>query len=325
MSPVPQVSLEPQEDQESLADQVHQGCRERKVRPVGMGSLDRLESKESQENLVLVVQVHLDFQGCQALRETQVFQAHPAALVSLVRRERVVSPASLVPQATLALPALQDWVCKVPKDSKDAQDHQEEQVHLAQRVLAGLKDQGASKERREYLEPPVSRASQARKETQAFQDSQAPRVVLGPLAPRETSVCLVFLDSLGRRETLDFQVVSVFPVTQEMWDLLVPLVTPVYPRHPSWSKESEDPLVVQASPVLGDNLAPLDVPDSQVSRVLPEIPVWRVPLASVVHQAEKETKDPPVSSVSVAILVLLVPTVHRVLRVFRAPPPRTAS
>ncbi len=45
---VPQVSLELLADQESPADQEHQGCQERRVRQVGTGSQDRLESKESQ-------------------------------------------------------------------------------------------------------------------------------------------------------------------------------------------------------------------------------------------------------------------------------------
>ena len=48
VGPVPQVSLELPVDQESLADQEDQGCQERRVRQVGTGSQDRLESKESQ-------------------------------------------------------------------------------------------------------------------------------------------------------------------------------------------------------------------------------------------------------------------------------------
>lgn len=46
--PVPQVSPELLVDQESLADQEDQGCQETKAKRVGMGSQDRLESKESQ-------------------------------------------------------------------------------------------------------------------------------------------------------------------------------------------------------------------------------------------------------------------------------------
>lgn len=48
VGPVPQVSLGLPVDQESLADQDHQGCQETRVRRVGTGSQDRLESKESQ-------------------------------------------------------------------------------------------------------------------------------------------------------------------------------------------------------------------------------------------------------------------------------------
>lgn len=46
--PAPQVSLELPVDQESLADQELQGCQEKRVRQVGTGSQDQLESKESQ-------------------------------------------------------------------------------------------------------------------------------------------------------------------------------------------------------------------------------------------------------------------------------------
>lgn len=68
--PVAQVSLELPVGQESPVDQEDQGCLERRVRQVGMGSQDRLESKESQGFLVTVVLVLLGFQGCQAQRET---------------------------------------------------------------------------------------------------------------------------------------------------------------------------------------------------------------------------------------------------------------
>lgn len=64
-------------------------------------------------------------------RETQVFLAHLAALVSPALKERLVSPAPLVLQATAALLGRQDWLCRGPKDSKDPLDHPEEQVkHL---------------------------------------------------------------------------------------------------------------------------------------------------------------------------------------------------
>lgn len=48
VGPVRQVSLELLVDQESLADREHQACQERRVRQVGTGSQDQLESKESQ-------------------------------------------------------------------------------------------------------------------------------------------------------------------------------------------------------------------------------------------------------------------------------------
>lgn len=137
---VPQVSLEPLVDQENLADQEDQGSPERKVRQVAMGSRDQLESKESQGFLVMAVQVLLGFQDCQVLRETQVFLAHLAALVSPVQKETLASLACQVVQATLALLGLQDWLCKAPKESKDNQDHLDEQVHPAQRVLVDPKE-----------------------------------------------------------------------------------------------------------------------------------------------------------------------------------------
>lgn len=48
VGPVVQVSLDLPVDQESPADQEDQGCQERRVSQVGMGSQDQLESKEIQ-------------------------------------------------------------------------------------------------------------------------------------------------------------------------------------------------------------------------------------------------------------------------------------
>lgn len=67
----------------------------------------------------------------QVLRETQVFLAPLAVLVSLVLKERLASLVPLVVQETLALLALQDWLFKDPKDFKAPLDHLDEQVkHL---------------------------------------------------------------------------------------------------------------------------------------------------------------------------------------------------
>lgn len=137
---MPQVSLELPVDQESPADQEDQGCQERRVRQDGTGFRDRLESKESQGLLVMVVPVPLGFQVCQVQRETQVFLAHLAVLVSQALKEMLVSPAPLVLQAAAVLLGPQDWLCRAPKDSKDPLDPLEEQVHLAQRVLVGPRE-----------------------------------------------------------------------------------------------------------------------------------------------------------------------------------------
>lgn len=51
---------------------------------------------------------------------------------------------------------------------------------------------------------------------------------------RETSVCPVFLDSPGQRETLDFLAVAVFLETQEMLEHLVCPVNLVYLQLQSW-------------------------------------------------------------------------------------------
>lgn len=64
--------------------------------------------------------------------------------------------------------------------------------------------------------------------------------------------------------------------------------------------------------MVGDYLVLLDVRDSQVNLVSPEILVLRVLLASAAHPAGRETPGPPASLVSVATLVLLVQMAHRV-------------
>lgn len=173
---VPQVSLARLVDQESLADQEDQGCQERRVRQVGTGSRDRLESKESQDFLVMVVLVLLGFQGCQVQRETQVFPAHLAVPVSLALKERLVSPVHPAQQATLALLGLQDWLFKAPKDSKDPLGHLEEQVHPDQRVPVGLQEVAALRERKVFPELLASQASPDRRERVALLDSRVPLV-----------------------------------------------------------------------------------------------------------------------------------------------------
>lgn len=55
VDPVLQVSVELLVDQESLADQEDQGSQETKVSQVGMGSQDRLESKETQVILFRII------------------------------------------------------------------------------------------------------------------------------------------------------------------------------------------------------------------------------------------------------------------------------
>lgn len=174
VGPVPQVSLELPVDQESLADQEDQGRQETRVRQVGTGSQDQLESKETQGVLVTVDPVHLGFQGCQVQRETRVFPAHLAVPVSPALKERLVSPAPLVHQAAAALLGLQDWLYRAPKDSKDPLDHLEEEVGLAHRVPVGLQEAVALRERRVFLALLASRASRDRRETVALPDSQVP-------------------------------------------------------------------------------------------------------------------------------------------------------
>lgn len=181
VGPVPQVSLELLVDRESLAGQEHQVYQERRVSQVGTGSQDQLESKESQGFLVMEVLVHLDFQGCQVQRETQVFLAHLAVLVSPVLKERLVSLALLVLQAMVALLGLQDWLCRGPKDFKDPPDHPEEQVDLAHRVLVDPQEVAALKERRVSLVLPAFPASLDRREILVLPESRVPLVFLAVL------------------------------------------------------------------------------------------------------------------------------------------------
>lgn len=178
VDPVPQVSLELPVDQESLAGQEDQVYQERRVSQDGMGSQDQLESKESQAFLVMVVPVHLDFQGCQVQRETQVFPAHLAVLVSPALKERLVSLALLVLQATAALLGLRDWPCKGPKDFKDPLDHLEEQVDLAHRVRVDLQEVVALKERRVSPVLRACLASPDKKEILVPPESRVPPVFL---------------------------------------------------------------------------------------------------------------------------------------------------
>lgn len=116
----------------------------------------------------MVVPVHLDFQGCQVgnhpvhmtvlfvviivsalmqsllylslhlkvQRETQVFPVLLALQVSPALKERLVSPALQVLQATAAPLGLRDWLFRAPKDSQDPQDHLEEEVKHLDLVFA---------------------------------------------------------------------------------------------------------------------------------------------------------------------------------------------
>lgn len=232
--PVPRVSLELPADQESPADLEHLDCQERKVKRVVMGSPDRLESKESQGFLVTVALVLLGFQGRQVQRETQVFLAHLAVLVSPALKERLDSPAHLVLQVTVALLDLQDWLCRAPKDSKDLLDHPEEQVPLVHKVPADLQEVEVLRERRVFLALLASRASLDRREKLVVLDSRVPLDFLVALVPKEISVFLAFPDSLDQRETQDSLVAVAFLEIPEMWEDLALPVTPVYLRLPSW-------------------------------------------------------------------------------------------
>lgn len=179
--PVPQVSRELQVDQERLVDRGGLDYQERRVRQVGMGSQDRLESKESQDFLVTVVRVLLGFQGCQVQRETQVFLVHPVVLVSPALKETLASPVPLVLQVTAVLLGLLDRLCRARKDSKGPLDHLEEQVHPAHRVLVDPQEVAALRERRVFPALLASLASPDRKERVVVQDSRVPPVFLVPL------------------------------------------------------------------------------------------------------------------------------------------------
>lgn len=227
VGPVGQVSLELPVDQGNLADQEDQGCQETRVRQVGTGSQDRLESKETQVFLVMVDPVRPGFQGCQVQRETLVCPARLAAPVSLDPKETLVSPETPVLQASTVLPVLQDRLCRDPKDFKEPPDHQEEEVHPAHRVPVAPEEAAALRERREFPALLDSRASGDRRETVAFPDSQVPLVSPVALALREISVFLAFLDSLDQRETRDSPAAMAFPEILEISDPLALLVTRV--------------------------------------------------------------------------------------------------
>lgn len=77
---------------------------------------------------VIQLSLHSLALSVKVLRETQVFLAQLAALVSPVQKETMASLVYLVLQATLVLLGLPDWLCKAPKDSKDLQDHLEDLV-----------------------------------------------------------------------------------------------------------------------------------------------------------------------------------------------------
>lgn len=92
----------------------------------------------------------------------------------------------------------------------------------------------ALRERREFPALPASLASPDRREKVVFQDSRVPLVFLVLLALKEMSVCLVFLDSLDRRETQDFLVAVAFLEIQEMSDPPALLVILASLQLPSW-------------------------------------------------------------------------------------------
>lgn len=234
MGQVHQVSQEPQVDQESPVDQEDLEYPERRVRQVGTGSQDQLESKESPVFLDTVVLVLVGFQGCQVLREIQVFLVHPAVLVSPDPKETLASQAPLVLQVVAALLDPLDRLCRALKDSKDPLDHLEEQVRPAHRVPEDPQEVAASRERREFPALPASLASPDRREKLVVQDSRVPLVFLVLLALKETSVCLAFLDSLDQRETPDFPVAAAFLETPEKSEQLALQVIPAYLRLPSW-------------------------------------------------------------------------------------------
>lgn len=176
--PAVPVSLELPGGPESLADLEVQEVQERKVRQDVTVSQDQLESRESQVLLVMAAPVLLVFQVCQALRETPVFLAPLAVLVSLVLKEMLASLVPLVLEETPALLGLQDWLCKDPKDSKVPLDHLDAQVDPAHRVPVDLKEVAVLKARRVFPALLASLASPGRRESLVVQDSRVPLVFL---------------------------------------------------------------------------------------------------------------------------------------------------
>lgn len=174
--PVVQASMEVPVDQENLADQEDQGCQATRVRQVGTGSRDRLESKETQVFPVTADPVLLGFQGCQVRRETLVFTARLAAPVSLEAKEKPVTPDPPVLQATAVLPDLRDMLCRDPKDSTEPPDHQEEEVPPDHRAPEAPEGAAAFREKRGFLALLDSRDSWDRREIVAVLDSQVPVV-----------------------------------------------------------------------------------------------------------------------------------------------------
>lgn len=81
---------------------------------------------------------------------------------------------------------------------------------------------------------PDSPASPDRKENSALRDSRVPVVFPVAPVPRETSACLAFLDSPGRRGTLEFPAEVAFLEIREMLDHLVSPVNPAYLQLRSW-------------------------------------------------------------------------------------------
>lgn len=180
VGPVPQVSLELRADQESLVDREDLDFQETRVRQVGMGSQDRLESKENQDFQDTGFPVLLGFQGYQALRETQVFLVPPAVPVSLALKETLALTVPLVLQDPAAPLGPQDRLCRALKDSKDPRDHLEEEVLPAQKVPVDPQGAAVFGERRVIPALPANPASLDRRERLVVQDSRVPLVFLVP-------------------------------------------------------------------------------------------------------------------------------------------------
>lgn len=231
---MPQVLMEVPVDLESLADQEHQDCPEKRVSQVAMESLDQQESKESLVCQVMVAQGLLDSQVSQVLREIPVCRARLAVLVSPDLKERLGSLASLVLLDQLAHLDHQDKHCLDLKAYKDPQDHPAEEDNLVHKVLEDLQEVVASKERRVFLELQGSQDTLDRREKPVPLDSLVLQDFLVDLVLREMLAFLVFLVSQEPKETLEPQESVVFQVILETLDLRAHLDYRVHRQSPLW-------------------------------------------------------------------------------------------